>query len=153
MNMDGTNRRKIFPNPVLYFDDVSPDGKWIVVEIPLSDEEGTRESIAIPEGGGTPVPICTPGCDAIWSPDGKFFYLALGGDIGFMTNKTYAFPVPPGKGFPALPVRGLTSLKEALAIPGAREIRLGKIFASPDPSTYVISKRDRRSNLFRIPIN
>jgi len=138
---DGTGRSRVTAAPVLDKFGLSPDGKWVIASLA---EGGT---FAIPVHGGTPVKICTlRSCPSIWSPDGRWLYVAPG-----VTGKTYAIPVPSGRSLPALPAEGVD--RDAAGRPEARIISNGSISPGADPSTYVFTKTDLQRNLFRIPLH
>jgi hypothetical protein len=89
---DGTGRSRVTAAPVLDKFGLLPDGKWVIASLA---EGGT---FAIPVHGGTPVKICTlRSCPSIWSPDGRWLYVAPG-----VTGKTYAISVPSGRSPPSL---------------------------------------------------
>ena len=94
------------------------------------------------------VRVAADTCVAGWSSDGKFFY------VGSRPNRrTFAIPVPAGKALPDFSVEGVTDLRLAAALPGARTIEEGLISPGSDPSTYVFTKADSQRNLFRIPLH
>ena len=61
--------------------------------------------------------------------------------------------MPAGKALPDFSAGGITDLKRAVALPGARTIEEGLISPGSDPSTYVFTKTDSQRNLFRIPLH
>jgi hypothetical protein len=148
---DGTGLERIPTLSFLEKADVSPDGEWVIIKAPATGDRPVTEARAVPIRGGVPRTICrrdADTCTARWSPDGKFFY------IGSHTNRrTFAIPVPAGKALPDLSVGGITDLKQAAALPGARTIEEGLISPGSDPSTYVFTKTDSQRNLFRIPLH
>jgi hypothetical protein len=153
MKEDGTDRQKFLPDTLNRLDDVSPDGNWIVAEIPVHDADISRAVVAYPTSGGTPVRICAPGCETHWSADGRFFYVRTESQIAMRGNKTFAIPLLPGKSFPSLPVTGIQSEKDLSTIPGARAIDSPFDTPGPDPSTFAYARSTTRSNLYRIPLN
>lgn len=153
MKQDGTERRKLMPNPVVYLDDVSPDGKWILAEIPSNDPELQIAVVAYPVEGGAAIQVCAPGCDPKWSADGNFFYLRPQGQLNMHGNPTFAIPVSSGKPLPVFPPAGVLSAKDAAAISGARPIDHRLDAPGPDPTIYEFAKFTARSNLYRIPLN
>jgi len=72
---------------------------------------------------------------------------------GHANRRTFAIPVPAGKAIPDFSVGGITDLKLAVTLPGARTIEEGLIGLGPDPSIYVFTKEDSQRNLFRIPLH
>jgi len=153
MGRDGGNQLKVVSSPIVEARAVSPDRRLALLfvrkESGVPDEVGT---IAVPIAGGPTRNICTV-CSAAWSPDGKYFYVALDQPCGTTpSGLMLAIPVPPGETLPALPAGGILTEAEALAIPGARVIDPGDIIARPDPSTYAYVKSAVHANLFRIQL-
>ena len=148
---DGTGFERIPTASFLAKGDVSPDGKMVIIRAPATSGPPVAEALAVPIHGGVPRTICrgdADTCTAGWSPDGKFFY------VGSHTNRrTFVLPVPAGKALPDFPAGGITDLKQALTVPGARTIEEGLISPGSDPSTYVFTRTDSQRNLFRIPLH
>jgi serine/threonine protein kinase/Tol biopolymer transport system component len=150
---DGTGFERVPSVSVLDKRDVSPDGEWVIIQAPPTGARPVVEVLAVPMRGGVPRRVCDT-CTAGWSQDGKFFYVS--GDVNTSTSsarKTFAIPVPAGQALPELSVGGITDLKQAAALPGARTIEEGLISPGSDPSTYVFTKEDSQRNLFRIPLH
>jgi dipeptidyl aminopeptidase/acylaminoacyl peptidase len=150
---DGTGFERVPTVSVLDKRDVSPDGEWVIIQAPPTGDRPVVEVLAVPMRGGVPRRVCGT-CTAGWSQDGKFFYVS--GDVNTSTSsarRTFAIPVPAGQTLPDLSVGGITDLKQAAALPGARTIEEGLISPGSDPSTYVFTKTDSQRNLFRIPLH
>jgi eukaryotic-like serine/threonine-protein kinase len=145
---DGTGFERIQTVSFLEKGDVSPDGEWVIIRAPAASDHPVVETLAIPIRGGVPRTVCSGACTASWSPDGKFFYVSE-----FFAGRTVAIPVPAGKAIPDFSGGGITDLKRAVALPGARAIEEGLISPGSDPSTYVFTKADSQRNLFRIPLH
>ena len=154
---DGTGSERIPTVSFLGKGEVSPDGKWVIIHAPATRDDPVLETLAVPIGGGAPRTVCSrdaDACTAGWSPDGNYFY--VGSDLKTSPSsarKTFAIPVPAGQALPDLSVGGITDLKRAVALPGARTIEEGLISPGTDPSTYVFIKTDSQRNLFRIPLH
>ena len=56
---DGTGKKKIIPDPVIYLIAVSPDGRWVVAWVAYDGEETTQALVAYPVGGGPKQLICS----------------------------------------------------------------------------------------------
>ena len=154
IRQDGKDRRKLSAGAAMvYLNQVSPDGKWILIEVPLNDSELTRATVAYPVDGGAPIRVCAPQCGAKWSADGKFLYVRPQGQVIMRSNATFAIPLAPGKMLPALPATGILFPKDASSIPGVRTIDHPLDAPGPDPATYAFTKSTARSNLYRIPLN
>ena len=150
---DGTGFERVPTVSVLDKRDVSPDGEWVIIQAPPTGDRPVVEVLAVPMRGGVPRRVCDT-CTAGWSQDGKFFYVS--GDVNTSTSsarRTFAIPVPAGQALPDLSVGGITDLKQAAALPGARRIEEGLISPGSDPSTYVFTRTNSQRNLFRIPLH
>ena len=153
MSDDGSVRRKVVPDPVIYLISVSPDGQWVVAWISTAGEETPNAIVAYPVSGGQPVRIQPGGTGpahegtpvASWSPDGKFFCVALEGG-------TAVIPLRAGLSLPDLPPSGLRSQADLSAIPGALFIRQEDVSLSNSASVYVFAQTTTHRNLYRVPI-
>ena len=139
---DGTGRKRITTMTVLDKFGVSPDGEWVVAQIPGA------ATIAVPVQGGASRNICVVRCFPTWSSDGRFLY------VGYPSaQKTFVFPVPAGELLPDLSAAGFNPAAGVVGLPGARTIDHVAIFPGPDQSTYVFTRTDLQRNLFRIPLH
>ncbi len=147
-HVDGSDRRKIVPHPIVGFRDISPDRKWIVIGEPASGERSTIEFSAQPVDGSQSVVLCDH-CFPRWSPDSStlyFNYYLGGSNPGF----TVGLPLPPGRLLPKIPPGGLTR-DQALAVPGAQKF---EFFPQPSPKAGVFAyqKDSVQRNIYRIPL-
>jgi serine/threonine protein kinase/Tol biopolymer transport system component len=147
IKLDGTHRELAAETPILGLSDVSRDGEWAVVG--FSGQDAPSHITAVPIRGGRPRIICTY-CQAVWSRDGKFFY------VRFPFNKTspektLAFPLRTPNSPPDLPAEGISSDWTPPA--GVKIVDRAVMYPGPDPSTYVFTKTDLQRNLFRIPLH
>jgi Tol biopolymer transport system component len=147
ISQDGTQRRKITPDPILDVHAVSPDGRWALASTREADDEHTVATIAYPLDGGPQQLLCKSYCGGDWDVSGKFFYLGFGqGD----TN-TYALPVNPARGIPELSpgsvTRGadLKADKRVVVIPQ-------NIESAVRPNYYSYTRHSVRRNIYRIPL-
>jgi len=145
MKTDGTGRSKIMAQRVLDLYTVSPDGRWVIVAAPNSDQEHTVATKAFRLGGSEEVLLCTGYCLIDWDASGKFVF------VSFKTEHSYALPLAQQFGLPRLPPAGLAqvedfpSVKTAIALPDFVESAIS-------PSFYAYSKRNTRRNLYRIQL-
>jgi serine/threonine protein kinase len=143
---DGTEQERLTTAPILDKYGTSPDGEWVIA---VSLDTGEPATLAVPVHGGAPRKLCAAACSAVWSSDGRFFYVASAWGPG----RTLAIPVPTGKSLPDFSASGIDPLAGVVSIPGARMIEHGSVSPGPDPSTYVFTKTDLQRNLFRIPLH
>ena len=152
---DGSKRRQIEGPPVHEKSEVSPDGQWVIV---YSQGSGSTEPVAtfvVPVDGGTARRICLPYCDVGWSADGRFF--SIGVDLDLATGapgQTLVIPLSKPSSVPELPA-GIHAIFEYAGLakqPGVRTLQHGGVSIGSDPTTYVFTKAEFHTNLFRIPL-
>jgi len=145
MKTDGTGRRKIMAQRVLDLYTVSPDGRWVIVAAPNSDQEHTVATKAFRLGGNEEVLLCTGYCLFDWDTDGKFAF------VSFKAESSYALPLTQQFGLPKLPPAGVSQVED---FPAAKTIISIPHFVESaiNPSFYAYSKRNTRRNLYRIQL-
>ena len=151
---DGSGRERMTTVPILEKYGVSPDGEWVIVRALGVGEDAVPATLAVPIRGGAPRKLCSDPCRAVWSSDGRFFYVRSAVSASATSaEKTLAIPVPVGKSLPDLPASGIDPAAGGGGLPGTRVIEQGAVSPGPDPSTYVFTKTDLHRNLFRIPVH
>jgi eukaryotic-like serine/threonine-protein kinase len=148
---DGSGRRKLLEQPILDLTAVSPDGQWIMVlQKDDADKDHPYRTLAYPNGGGRPVPVCG-NCIASWSLDGR--YLALQFILGPNSfSQARLLPVRRGRGLPELPPEGLSGPEDSkkwnrgIVLPRGVDSALG-------PEKYSYTIMNIRRNIYRIPIS
>jgi hypothetical protein len=152
MMKDGSGRSKVVPYPISTFQNVSPDRRWLIAIIPLSDAGKSWGSMAVPTAGGSPRRICAAVCMSAWSPDGSLLYVNVEQKSRTSPGRTVALPVDPETGLPDLPETGINSAVEALSIAGSRAVQQANIVPGADPATYAYIKTTVHRNIFRIRV-
>jgi len=152
VHVDGSGRRKIIGDSLVSLLGISPDGKWQVAEVALSDPETPHATAAYPVDGGPAVRLCTPTCGWQWDAQGKFVYITPLAGPRLEGKKTYAIPLAKGQSFPPLPKGGIVKDTRLDGLPGVRLIEHFEVAAGPDPTTYAYPLVTVRANLFRIPL-
>ena len=149
---DGTGYQKVWPDPILDFFSVSPDGEWLIAGAPVSSEGISAALFAYPVRGGTPVRICLGDCNARWDRAGKFFYLALI-EMGSRGGRarTVVLPAPRGGGLPRIPLSGINSPEDVKGLPGVKVID-EVISPGATTSVYVFTRTSVHRNLYSIPL-
>jgi hypothetical protein len=144
---DGSGRKALTTVPVLEKGGVSPDGEWVTAL-------NARGLLAVSVHDGATRTIRSGPGRAVWSSDGRFFYVAIDPNTSVaLPGKTLAIPVPAGKSLPDLPASGIDVSADGIYPPGTRVIEHGSLSPGPDPSNYVFTKTDQQRNLFRIPLH
>jgi serine/threonine protein kinase len=143
MKVDGTERRKIKTQRVLDLYTVSPDGRWVVIAAPNSDQEHTAATRVFRLDGNEELLICTGFCLFDWDTAGKFAFLS------FKTENSYALPLPQPFGLPKLPPTGVSRAEDfpdskvVIAMPNFVESAISS-------SLYAYTRRNTRRNIYRI---
>jgi hypothetical protein len=145
---DGSERSKLFPDPISALIAISPDRRWMIADVPLPDSDVI---MAIPIRGGSSRRICT-WCSVDWAPDGKLLYVGLAPNSHTTRGTTLAIPVAAGETLPKLPTLGIRGPEDAKGLPGSR--LLDGWFLSPglNPSIFAYVKTTMHRNLYRIPV-
>ena len=151
MNKDGSGRSRVAVYPIAGIQNTSPDGRWIVVVMPLLDGS-TAATMAVPASGGAPRRICEDYCPVAWAPDGKFLYVGVERSSRTGPGKTLVLRIPAGEMLPRLPDSGIRGLDDGRELPGVRIIEAWDISPGQDPSIYAYVKTTVHRNLFRIPL-
>lgn len=151
MNKDGSDRSRVAGHPIAGIQTTSPDGRWIVAVMPLSDGS-TAATMALPTSGGAPRRICENYCPVAWAPDGEYLYVGVERSSRSGPGKTLLIPMPGGGRLPRLPDSGIRGLEDGIELPGVRVIEAWDISPGPDPSIYAYVKTTVHRNLFRIPL-
>ena len=148
---DGSGQSKVTPYAVGNVYAISPDRRWIALDLPSTDRS-TGYLVAVPAGGGDPRRICRGPCVVQWAPDGKFLYVGIEPGSQTSRGKTVAIPVAPGQSLPDLPASGIRGVDDAKAFPGARILDGWDISPGLDPSFYAYVKTIVHRNLYRIGV-
>jgi serine/threonine protein kinase len=148
MKTDGSARQKISGERILDINNVSPDGRWVVVGASGSEEEDRKSDIkAFAVDGSSPVTLCAAYCLLNWDTSGKFVYLNFPDQGG----GSYALPVMRDTGLPRIPPNGAGRIedfanpKTIIAIPLQVE-------SAVNPSVYAYTRENTRRNLYRIQL-
>jgi eukaryotic-like serine/threonine-protein kinase len=146
MKPDGSARQKISPVPVVDLFGVSPDGKYVALVVPESQNDFTTATKLFPMDGGDPILVCRGYCYFNWDIEQKFIYVHFR-DV----SRTYAVPLRPDSPIPALPPEGILGEDEILKIKGVRLLK-ANVDGAMDPDTYTFTRRTTRRNLYRVPL-
>jgi len=146
---DGSERRKIVPDPILDAYSISPDGRWLVGPFKGEDEEHQAIFMAYPLDGGAPVPVCNSLCSAGWDINGRFFYFSFPASS---SGSTYALPVP-DRGIPDFPPGGVSVGDDLKAYKGLVMISQPQIDSAAGPNRYSYTRHETRRNIYRIPLS
>ena len=146
---DGTERRKIIPDPILEQYSVSPDGHWVVAPTKGVDAEHQYVLTAYSLEGGSSILLCTSYCTGRWDTGGKFFYLNF---LASGNGSTFMLPVNPARGIPNLPPGGLAT-GDALKADKRLIVIPQQIDSAMGPNHYSYTRHETRRNIYRIPLS
>jgi eukaryotic-like serine/threonine-protein kinase len=142
---DGQGDERVLDAPILEFNAVSPDGNWVVVDLPIADS--LAGAFLTPVHGGTPRMITDGWWPSRWSRDGRMFYLEVG-EAGNPRREGRTAVLPFGADGSSIDFAGAASAAAALIPHAEQELSVGS-----DPAEYVYVRRENRRNIFRIPIH
>jgi WD40 repeat protein len=142
---DGTGMRKVSEQPIVGFDGVSRDGRWIRAFAVRAVNEGPSWQ-AIPFDGGTSAPL---GLAWRWSTAEDSVAIS-GGPLP--AGRSYIVPLQPAQALPATSPEGLRSEREIAALPGAQRIDAESVVPGPSPDVYAFYRSTTQRNLYRIPV-
>jgi len=67
-------------------------------------------------------------------------------------DKTYVFPLAPGRPLPENLIHGLPPEQEILKLPGVRVILSNDIAPGPTADIYAFTRESVHRNLYRVPV-
>jgi serine/threonine protein kinase/Tol biopolymer transport system component len=155
ISKDGARRQPIDGPAVHEKGEVSPNGRWVIVYSQGSAATEPVATFVVPVDGGLARRICMPYCAAGWSADGQFFTVGVELDLATgAPSRTLVVPLAGPSSVPELPP-GVHAIFEYAALakqPGVRALQHGDVSIGSDPTTYVFTKAEFHTNLFRIPL-
>ena len=152
MNLDGSNRSKVFPYSIAEIQSVSPGRRWVTAAVPKAPGQDGPAVVAIPLDGGTPRRLCVSYCRATWSTSGRFLFVQLEMTSRTSPGRTLALPVGPGESLPDLPPGGLAPMAEPSVVRGAQLIAHNAIAPGRDPEHFAYVNTTVHRNLYRISL-
>ena len=147
MKPDGSDRRKLFDQPVLDLLSVSPNGRWLLFAAASNVDEPPVVTQALPIDGGTTVTLCSGYCGGMWNTSGKFFYFYFEA----LTAEIHVLPTSPATGLPKAPPQGIVHMEDIKAAKPVATIS-NYVTSAVNPSTYAYVRTSTRRNLYRIPL-
>lgn len=155
MKTDGSDRRRVSDERVIYLINVSPDGEWVAASL-MGRNEGAAVKLFSVRRLSPPVSICE-GCavgfgpgrtDApvvSWTHDGRTVIVPL--RFFGMSRRSIELPFDARR-----PDFDRDARTEAayLALPGAKVINERDMFPAIRPGEYLMSRRSSVTNLYRV---
>ena len=140
---DGSGLRKAFDPSIIGIMGESPDRNWLV----LGPGGG---ALIFRVDGGAPLPTRIAGRSLMrWSRDGKHVFVQ---NFPASRDKTFVFPVTPGRPLPESVIDGLPSEQEIVKTPGVRVIASTDVVPGRTADTYAFTRESVQRNLYRIPV-
>jgi eukaryotic-like serine/threonine-protein kinase len=154
MNLDGSNRSRVLPYPVIEIQSVSPARRWVIASVPHApDTNGPAQmAIPIPMNGGTPRRLCASFCSAAWSTSGKFLFVQLEWPSSTTPGRILAIPVEPGESLPVLPPGGIPPQADPSVVEGSQLIPHSDLVPGNDLSHFAYVNTTVHRNLYRISL-
>jgi DNA-binding winged helix-turn-helix (wHTH) protein/Tol biopolymer transport system component len=152
IDADGSHRSKVFADPILQVQGVSPGRRWVITGIPKSPGDNHPSVVAIQEAGGAPVRLCADYCEPTWSTDGRFLFIPVEYPSRTSPGRSLAIAVGAGESLPAFPEGGIAPLAEPSVIAGAESVGRGEIVPGKDPAHYAWVNTTVHRNLYRISL-
>lgn len=158
MKADGSERRKVLPDPVVHLISVSPDGQLATLWVSTPGEKAAAAIKAFPTRGGAPVLICDTCVGGVrtvtdvvsWSPDQKFLVVSFQSFPGMRSRaESFMVPLAPSSTLPPLPRNGITSDGDLTSLPGVRVIHQPHVFGGPN-GNYATVRVSALRNVYRV---
>jgi WD40 repeat protein len=151
MSRDGSGRRKVFPDPTIDINGMSPDRR--LIGLVVGNTRAVPFGVVYSLEGHSAQQVCDFPCSVAWSPDGRYVYIEIvPASRENPLGRTAAIPVPPGKSFPPIPPAAVHDPAEWAKVPGVKMVEHDRMAPGPNPSTYAYIKPSVHANLFRIPL-
>jgi len=151
-DLDTGDTVRVMPTPIVRLHTVSPDGKWIVLEMPVTGDNATRGIVAYRTDTGATQRICHNLCIVRWTQNGKHVFIALlGSGESYSEFKTFIVPLRQGEAFPDLPTGGVQVESDLAHLRGVAVLQ-EFVLPGPDASRYAVSRWTVQRNIYRIPI-
>jgi eukaryotic-like serine/threonine-protein kinase len=147
MKADGSDRRKVSSQRILDTLATSPDGRWVLVQMPTPGDENTTATDAIAVDGSAIVPLSAGYCMSRWDTTGKYFYVYC----PQLNSESHVLPVVPSTGLPKLPSTGFVRIED-FAGPKTNSGIPGYVESAVGSNVYAYTRDNTRRNLYRIQL-
>ncbi len=148
MHADGSGRQKVSLSHIFDLLNVSPNGKWALVQAGGGGEENPTAVTAFPVEGGDAVKLCLNFCVPGWDVQGESMYVQF---FVASDQNTYVLRLRQAGGLAELPTsvaldgEMLKKMKPLAVIPHL-------VDSAVSTSTYAYTVNSTRRNLYRIPL-
>lgn len=152
VDLDGTHRSRVVPFPILEFQGVSPERRWVIAVVPATPESNIPSVTAIPLAGGVARRISASYCFPRWSTDGRFLFVPVEESSRASPGRSLAIPIGPGENLPDFPPGGIAPFAESNVVPGAISVGREEPVPGKDPEHYAWVNTTVHRNLYRISL-
>lgn len=143
---EGGEEKRVVEDPILNLVEVSPDGKWVVVEV--SDDQHAEHpyrTVAYPVAGGAAVTLCRRLCGVGWDVNGAHVVINH-------LNGAFFVPAEKGSGLPRLGAEGIELSGESKKVTKDGGTGYLVVESAISPEVYAFTRARVRRNLYRIPV-
>jgi DNA-binding winged helix-turn-helix (wHTH) protein/Tol biopolymer transport system component len=152
MNLDGSNRSKVFQYPIAEIQGISPARRWVMAVVPNSPEGNGPAVMAIPVDGGPALRVCTKYCVPSWSTSGKFLLIQVEEPSRTNPGRSLAIPVGPGENLSDIPPGGIAPFAEPGVVKGSRSVPRAYLVPGKDLEHFAYVNIAVHRNLYRISL-
>ncbi len=145
-SVEGGEEKQVVEEPILELVEVSPDGRWVVVEVSENQNlEYPYRTVAYPVAGGAAVTLCRTLCGVGWDANGAHLLINL-------RDAAFFVPTEKGLGLPPLRAEGIEvsgELKKLVKNGGSGWL---VVESAVSPEVYAFTRTRVRRNLYRIAV-
>jgi DNA-binding winged helix-turn-helix (wHTH) protein/Tol biopolymer transport system component len=145
VNLDGSNDNQVLSTPIVNFQAVAPDARFVTVDKPVDGGLAAAWLISVETRGE--YPIGRGWFPSRWSRDGKELYVETGSVVPPTQSGGTAVVSLNADGMPIEPILPIA--------PGTKVIPQPEdsLAVGSDPSVYAYVKSEKRRNIYRIPLH
>jgi hypothetical protein len=145
-SVEGGEEKQVVEEPILNLVEVSPDGKWVVVEVSDNQHaEHPYRTVAYPVAGGAPVTLCRRLCGVGWDADGAHLVIN-------QHDMALFVPTEKASGLPRLGVEGIELSGESKNLVKDGGSGFLVVESAVSPEVYAFTRTRVRRNLYRIAV-
>jgi DNA-binding winged helix-turn-helix (wHTH) protein/Tol biopolymer transport system component len=152
MNLDGSNRSKVVPYPIIEIQGISPDRQWVTAAVPKAPGGNGLAVMEIPVDGGPSRRICVGYCAPIWSTSGRFLFVPVEEPSRTSPGRSLAIPVGPGESLSDFPSGGIPPMADSSLVKGSQSIPRAYVVPGKDPEHFAYVNTTAHRNLYRISL-
>ena len=152
MNLDGSNRSKVVPYPIIEIQGISPGRHWVTAAVPKEPGGNGLAVMEIPVDGGPPHRMCVGYCAPTWSTSGRFLFFQVELPSGTSPGRGLAVPVGLGESLSDFPPGGIPPRADPSLIKGSQSIPRAYLVPGKDPEHFAYVYTTVHRNLYQISL-